>query len=158
MRRPDYNRRVVVTGLGVVSPVGNDLDTAWSNLVEGVSAGIRDALHAYEEGQGCISYRLLMDYGNPTAVERVMTACSHYGQWMKKADDGKYDFLSNYFGAKGVWTQGEFGVDKGVTGLMFVQAGLLLWYNHHPAVAEYLLNWRRTPDRKSTRLNSSHRT
>jgi beta-ketoacyl-acyl-carrier-protein synthase II len=28
---------VVVTGLGVISPVGNDRATAWSNLVEGVS-------------------------------------------------------------------------------------------------------------------------
>ncbi|MES1239530.1 MAG: beta-ketoacyl synthase N-terminal-like domain-containing protein, partial [Chloroflexota bacterium] len=37
MRKPDYNRRVVVTGLGVVSPVGNDKDTAWRNLTEGVS-------------------------------------------------------------------------------------------------------------------------
>ena len=37
MRTPDYNRRVVVTGLGVISPVGNDVDTAWSNLVNGVS-------------------------------------------------------------------------------------------------------------------------
>jgi 3-oxoacyl-[acyl-carrier-protein] synthase II len=37
MRRPDYDRRVVVTGLGVISPVGNDKDTAWSNLVNGVS-------------------------------------------------------------------------------------------------------------------------
>ncbi len=37
MRRPDYNRRVVVTGLGVVSPVGNDPATAWSNLVNGRS-------------------------------------------------------------------------------------------------------------------------
>ena len=37
MRTPDYNRRVVVTGLGVVSPVGNDIRTAWSNLVNGVS-------------------------------------------------------------------------------------------------------------------------
>lgn len=35
MRSPDYNRRVVVTGLGVVSPVGNDKDTAWRNLVDG---------------------------------------------------------------------------------------------------------------------------
>ena len=40
MRRPDYDRRVVVTGLGVISPVGNDKDTAWSNLVNGVS-GLR---------------------------------------------------------------------------------------------------------------------
>jgi len=37
VRRPDYNRRVVVTGLGVVSPVGNDPATAWSNLVNGRS-------------------------------------------------------------------------------------------------------------------------
>ncbi len=30
-------RRVVVTGLGVVSPVGNDIDTFWKNLVAGQS-------------------------------------------------------------------------------------------------------------------------
>ncbi|RME11398.1 MAG: beta-ketoacyl-[acyl-carrier-protein] synthase II, partial [Ardenticatenia bacterium] len=30
-------RRVVVTGLGVVSPVGNDVETTWRNLVNGVS-------------------------------------------------------------------------------------------------------------------------
>jgi 3-oxoacyl-[acyl-carrier-protein] synthase II len=37
VRQPDFTRRVVVTGLGVVSPVGNDKDTAWSNLINGVS-------------------------------------------------------------------------------------------------------------------------
>ncbi|HEY3071657.1 MAG TPA: beta-ketoacyl synthase N-terminal-like domain-containing protein, partial [Candidatus Limnocylindrales bacterium] len=37
MRKPDYDRRVVVTGLGVVSPVGNDKQTAWDNLIRGVS-------------------------------------------------------------------------------------------------------------------------
>ncbi len=30
-------RRVVVTGLGTVSPVGNDVDTAWKNVVAGIS-------------------------------------------------------------------------------------------------------------------------
>ena len=29
-------RRVVVTGLGAVTPVGNDVETTWSNLVNGV--------------------------------------------------------------------------------------------------------------------------
>ena len=29
-------RRVVITGMGVVSPVGNDLETTWKNLVDGV--------------------------------------------------------------------------------------------------------------------------
>ena len=37
MRKPDYDRRVVVTGLGVVSPVGNDVKTVWDNLTHGVS-------------------------------------------------------------------------------------------------------------------------
>ncbi|TCV97402.1 3-oxoacyl-[acyl-carrier-protein] synthase II [Luteibacter rhizovicinus] len=30
-------RRVVVTGMGIVSPVGNDVATAWNNVVNGVS-------------------------------------------------------------------------------------------------------------------------
>jgi len=33
-------RRVVVTGMGIISPVGNDIGTAWSNICEGRS-GIR---------------------------------------------------------------------------------------------------------------------
>jgi beta-ketoacyl-acyl-carrier-protein synthase II len=37
VRKPDYTRRVVVTGLGVISPVGNDKETAWSNLIRGQS-------------------------------------------------------------------------------------------------------------------------
>jgi 3-oxoacyl-[acyl-carrier-protein] synthase II len=38
------NRRVVVTGLGIVSPVGNDVATAWGNIVAGRS-GIGPITH-----------------------------------------------------------------------------------------------------------------
>ena len=34
------NRRVVITGMGIVSPVGSQLERAWANVREGVS-GIR---------------------------------------------------------------------------------------------------------------------
>ena len=55
MRKPDYNRRVAVTGLGVISPVGNDKDTAWQNLANGLS-GIgtitRFDVSRYEQGYG----------------------------------------------------------------------------------------------------------
>ena len=37
MRRPDYDRRVAITGLGVISPIGNDIPTVWHNLSHGVS-------------------------------------------------------------------------------------------------------------------------
>lgn len=43
-------RRVVVTGLGIVSPVGSDLKTAWSNILSGYS-GIKP-ITAY----GCSTY------------------------------------------------------------------------------------------------------
>jgi beta-ketoacyl-acyl-carrier-protein synthase II len=36
-RRPDFSRRVAVTGLGIISPVGQDKDTVWDNLVNGRS-------------------------------------------------------------------------------------------------------------------------
>ncbi len=34
-------RRIVITGMGVISPLGNDVDTVWNNLINGIS-GITD--------------------------------------------------------------------------------------------------------------------
>src|SRR5437773_9606386 len=31
------NRRVVITGMGAITPLGNDVETFWSNLKDGVS-------------------------------------------------------------------------------------------------------------------------
>jgi 3-oxoacyl-[acyl-carrier-protein] synthase II len=38
-RRADPSRRAVVTGLGAVTPIGNDAKTYWANLLAGVSGG-----------------------------------------------------------------------------------------------------------------------
>jgi 3-oxoacyl-[acyl-carrier-protein] synthase II len=35
MASHSYERRVVITGLGVVTPIGNDVDTFWKNLLSG---------------------------------------------------------------------------------------------------------------------------
>ena len=37
MSHPSSRRRVVVTGLGIVSPVGSQVDTAWDNVLNGRS-------------------------------------------------------------------------------------------------------------------------
>ncbi|KGM57529.1 3-oxoacyl-ACP synthase [Lysobacter arseniciresistens ZS79] len=42
--RPAFNRRVVVTGLGIVSPLGNDLASSWDGIVNGRS-GIGPLTH-----------------------------------------------------------------------------------------------------------------
>ncbi|MEA2675412.1 MAG: 3-oxoacyl-[acyl-carrier-protein] synthase, partial [Chloroflexota bacterium] len=39
MPTSDLARRAVVTGMGAISPIGNDVDTYWSNLLAGVPGG-----------------------------------------------------------------------------------------------------------------------
>src|SRR5215204_1955512 len=36
-----YGNRVVVTGLGAISPIGNTVDEYWRNLLDGVSGAAR---------------------------------------------------------------------------------------------------------------------
>ena len=82
MRAPDHTRRVVVTGLGVISPVGNDRQTAWSNLVNGVS-GIREItkfdVSGYEQkAAGEVHDFTAADWMDAKAVRRS-EAGLHYG-------------------------------------------------------------------------------
>ncbi len=82
MRSPDYSRRVAVTGVGVVSPVGNDRDTAWRNLVEGRS-GIReitkfDASRYDHNAAGEVEDFDAAAWMDPKAVRRS-SAELHYG-------------------------------------------------------------------------------
>ena len=78
MRKPDYDRRVAVTGLGVVSPVGNDVDTAWGNLVRGVS-GLKEItkfdVSRYEaKAAGEVRDFNAADWMDPKAVRRSESA------------------------------------------------------------------------------------
>src|ERR671931_641094 len=70
------NRRVVITGMGVVTPVGNVLETFWSNLKNGVS-GIR-AIDAFDAtGYDCRIGGQVRDFdpkpffNNPKDVRRT---------------------------------------------------------------------------------------
>ncbi len=52
MRKPDFSRRVAVTGLGIVSPVGSDIPTAWANLTAG-NSGLREITYWDASNQEC---------------------------------------------------------------------------------------------------------
>jgi beta-ketoacyl-acyl-carrier-protein synthase II len=82
VRPPDHTRRVVVTGLGVISPVGNDLATAWSNLCNGVS-GIRqitkfDVSGYDQKAAGEVRDFVAGEWMDPKAARRSEAAL-HYG-------------------------------------------------------------------------------
>jgi 3-oxoacyl-[acyl-carrier-protein] synthase II len=82
VRKPDYERRVVVTGLGVISPVGNDAATAWSNLVSGHS-GLVEITHfdttPYEaKAAGEVRDFTAADWMDPKAARRSESSL-HFG-------------------------------------------------------------------------------
>lgn len=75
-------RRVVVTGMGIISPVGNDIETAWSNIREGRS-GIRPLEGVDVSGlatriAGTIRDFDVAEYMEPRDARR-MDVFMHYG-------------------------------------------------------------------------------
>jgi 3-oxoacyl-[acyl-carrier-protein] synthase II len=70
------DRRVVITGLGAVTPIGNDVATFWSNLKNGVS-GIRKIQAFDTTGYGCQIAGEVRDFepknffNNPKDVRRT---------------------------------------------------------------------------------------
>ncbi|HYB51585.1 MAG TPA: beta-ketoacyl-ACP synthase II [Burkholderiaceae bacterium] len=76
------HRRVVVTGLGVVSPVGNDVATAWQNILEGKSGVTRISRFDPEAYRSQIAGEVrdfkVTDYVPAKDVRRMDTFI-HYG-------------------------------------------------------------------------------
>ncbi len=75
-------RRVVVTGLGIVSPVGSSLDTAWNNIIAGKS-GIR-TVESYDVSNFPVRFAgtvpdFDVDAYIPPKEQKKMDAFIHYG-------------------------------------------------------------------------------
>ncbi len=92
-------RRVVITGVGVLSPVGNDLDTFWGSLTSGVSGirrieGIDPSAFACQIGGEVRDFNPAAFYNNPKDARRT----DRYGQLamaaakMAYADSGMEGF------------------------------------------------------------------
>jgi len=75
-------RRVVVTGMGIISPVGNNIDTAWNNVCEGRSGiGPIEEMDASEFSTRIAGEVRDFDIGNfiPLRDARRMDTFMHYG-------------------------------------------------------------------------------
>lgn len=89
------NRRVVVTGLGVVSPVGSDVQTAWGNLTSGYN------------GIGPITY---FDTTNYKAKLAAQVKDFDPRQYMEKSETLRSDLFSQYAMGAAVQAVEESGV------------------------------------------------
>ena len=89
-------RRVVVTGMGIISPVGNDLSTAWKNILDGVS-GIGPVTHFDTTGYATRIAGEVRDF-DPT-------------QWIAPKEVKKMDPFIHYGIAAGVQAIRDAGLE-----------------------------------------------
>jgi hypothetical protein len=112
-------------------------DVAWEmSAGTGYTVGSRDVEHAAED-QSCTQPQvLLVDYGNPKAVERLMVMSRYLDFWTAINEVGRRQFKSYMFTTKQIWDDPPFDVDHPYCPLAMVGTGHLVWYTESPKVAD----------------------
>ena len=82
-------RRVVVTGLGIVSPIGNSVDEAWANLLAGKSGIARIARFDPEDEKLPISCHIA-----PAKAKTAALGCRESRIYEEMINGGRGSFLS----------------------------------------------------------------
>jgi len=89
-------RRVVVTGLGVISPVGNTVEQSWDNILNGVS-GINPLTNLDTEGQSVTFGGSIKDFD--------------IGDYISAKDAKKMDIFIHYGMAAGIQAFQDCGIE-----------------------------------------------
>ncbi len=108
------NKRVVVTGLGAVSPLGNDVQTTWNNIVEGKS-GVGPLTRLNPDDYPAKVVAEVKDFDIEQYVEkkeaRKMDRFTHYAvaASMMAIKDSKLDINESNAHRVGVWIGSGIG-------------------------------------------------
>ena len=97
------DRRVVITGMGMVSPVGNDLDSSWAALLAGTSGG--GPITQFEADEG---------YASRVACEVKDFDPSEY---MDAKEVRRYDRFVQLALASSAQAMADAGLESGVDGV-----------------------------------------
>lgn len=117
-------------------------DISWKlKTTDGISNQITDTLHIYEWGINAQTLAFVLNYGDPVYFERLLRFASHYPELMTETERGHLHFKSWYFGASRIVTEGIYGRDIPLNGLLLQPAMLLAWYNGDPESIDIVSRW-----------------
>jgi len=106
----------------------------------GLPTIVTDELHAYEEGINVIPQAMLLDYGDPETVERLMETAKAYELITDINDRGERQISTGFFGGGSFSKEGVWAVAKTRYSYLILHAGMVLVeYNGHPAAKKLLL-------------------
>ncbi|MBN1292340.1 MAG: hypothetical protein JXB48_10920, partial [Candidatus Latescibacteria bacterium] len=106
----------------------------------GLNRIITDELHVYEEGINVIPQTMLLDYGDPKVVERLLKTASEYDRITGINDRGERQIISTFYGGSKIYSEGVWAKSKVNYSHLILQPGLFLVdFNGHPAVKKLIL-------------------
>ena len=108
-------------------------------FTNGISTIVTDELHTYEEGICVQPQVMLLDYGDPKTVERMMETANAYDFITGINDRGERMIKSIFFGGEKVFSEGVWAQAKGYSYLIFHPGLSLVEFNGHPETKKLIL-------------------
>ncbi|MFC1573629.1 hypothetical protein ACFL30_00435 [Candidatus Latescibacterota bacterium] len=106
----------------------------------GLNRIVTDELHVYEEGINVLPQTMLLDYGDPKVVERLMKTASEYERITGINDLGERQIKSTFYGGSKIFSESVWAKAKMHYSHLILQPGLVLVeFNGHPAAKKLLL-------------------
>jgi hypothetical protein len=105
----------------------------------GLSTILTDELHSYEEGIQVLPQVMLLKYGDPKAVERLMETARAYERLTGINDAGHRHIRSSYFSGTQIIEEGVWQWSKPYSYLILHPGLSLVEFNGHPKIKELLL-------------------
>jgi hypothetical protein len=139
------------TGMALMEGPGDRYRESQRNILEacyhneliknGLNSRLLDPLQAYEQGINTIPAALLLDYGNPTLVERLMETARHYERLTGVNSVGHRHFRSNLFSSTELIEEGRAAGEDLYSQLMWQPGLFLTWYNGSPLTLRWLTDY-----------------
>jgi len=109
-------------------------------FTNGLSTIKADELHSHEEGINVIPGTMLLNYGDPKAVERLMATAKAYSFMSGINDRGERQIKSNFFSGSDLSLDQPWGRSKTYGSYLVLHAGTsLVEFNGHPATRKIIL-------------------
>src|SRR5439155_14512322 len=107
-------------------------------VTQGLNTRPADALQAYEEGINTVPTALLLDYGNPLLIERLMETARQYERLTGINPAGHRHFRSYVFSATDLAAEGRYAQEDVYSQLLWHPGLYLSWYNGNSQMIRWL--------------------
>ncbi len=107
-------------------------------LKDGLNAALADPQHAYRQGLGLAPASALLEYGNPSIIERLMESTRHYERLTGVNAARHRHFQSLLFSATQLLDEPLYGREDPHSVFMWQPGLVLAWYNGNPGVMKQI--------------------